>query len=75
MTIEDPLGRHFLQLLDGTRDRPALLDDLVAFVASGEAVVCQDGAPVQEPEAVRQLLAADFERKLAEIARFALLVE
>lgn len=75
ITIEDPLGRHFLQLLDGTRDRSALLDDLVAFVASGEAVVRQDGAPVQEPAAVRQLLAADLERKLAEIARFALFVE
>lgn len=74
IAIEDPLGRHFLQLLDGTRDRAALLDDLAAFVASGEAVVCQDGAPVQEPAAIRQTLAVGLERKLAEIARLALLV-
>ena len=74
MTIDDPLGRHFLQLLDGTRDRAALLDALTAFVVSGGADVATHDQPVNDPQAVRQHLAAGLEQKLAELARLALLV-
>jgi methyltransferase-like protein len=74
VAIEDALGRHFLQLLDGTRDRAALLDDLVAFMASGGASSPRNDQPVEAPQAVRQRLAAELERKLAELARLALFV-
>jgi len=74
ITIDDPLGRHFLQLLDGTRDRAALLDDLTTFVVSGGASTPQNDQPIEEPQAVRQRLAAGLEQKLAELARLALFV-
>jgi methyltransferase-like protein len=74
ITIDDPLGRHFLQLLDGTRDRAALLDDLTTFVVSGGASTPQNDQPIEDPQAVRQRLAAGLEQKLAELARLALFV-
>lgn len=75
ITIEDPLGRYFLQLLDGTRNRAALLDDLARFVVADGAGEPTNGQPVEEPEAVRQRLVTALERKLAELARLALLAE
>ena len=58
--IEDELGRHLVTLLDGTRDRAALADELRAFlVARGE--------PVPDD------LAAGLERSLQGLARLALL--
>jgi hypothetical protein len=74
ITIDDPLGQHFLQLLDGTHNRHALLDDLAGFVAAGGANVHGDGQPVEAPGAVRQRLATELERKLTELARLALFV-
>ena len=58
--IEDELGRRLVTLLDGTRDRAALADELRAFlVARGE--------PVPDD------LAAGLERSLQGLARLALL--
>jgi methyltransferase-like protein len=58
--IEDELGRHLVTLLDGTRDRAALADELRAFlVARGEPVPAD--------------LAAGLERSLQGLARLALL--
>jgi hypothetical protein len=58
--IEDELGRHLVTLLDGSRDRAALADDLRAFLA-------QRGTPVPDD------LAAGLERSLQGLARLALL--
>lgn len=73
ISLEDPMSRYFLQLLDGTRNRTALLDDLTAFVASGGTTVQKDGEPVEALQAVRQRLASQLEQKLAELAQLALL--
>ena len=73
--VEDPFSRRLLQLLDGSRDHHALLDDLVAIVESGAATVETDqGATTGNPQEVRQFLAVELERKLAELAEMALLV-
>ena len=73
--VEDPFSRRLLQLLDGSRDHDALLDDLVAIVESGAATVETDqGATTGNPQEVRQFLAVELERKLAELAEMALLV-
>jgi len=55
--IEDDLGRQLLRLMDGSRDREALLREIKTHVASSV-----------------EIAAADLERKLAEVARLALLV-
>jgi methyltransferase-like protein/SAM-dependent methyltransferase len=73
--VEDSLSRRLLQLLDGSRDRGALLDRLAALVESGAVDVEKDnGAPVGDPQEVRRFLAVELERKLAELGEMALLV-
>jgi hypothetical protein len=73
--VEDPLSRRLLQLLDGSQDRNALVDNLAAAVESGAAVVETDhGAITGNPGDVRRFLAVELERKLAELAEMALLV-
>ena len=64
-----------LRLLDGTRDRAAILDGLVAFAADGTLEIEQDDGPVTDPERLRTLLAPGIAPSLARIARHALLVE
>jgi hypothetical protein len=58
--IEDDLDRHLLTLLDGTRDRTALLADLRVFLAAR-------GDPMEEA-----LLRDGLERSLQGLARLAL---
>ncbi len=72
--VEDLLGKQLLLLLDGTRDRTALLNELMALVQSGAATIQREGRPITDPHAQRQLLAEGLEQKLAELAQLALLV-
>ncbi len=74
IAVEDPLGRHLLQLLDGSRDRAALLNDLGALVESGVVSVQKDGEPVTDPREVQTLLATELEQNLVKVAQLALLV-
>jgi len=60
--LKDALGRHLLMLLDGTRNRPALLEELSAQAKR------QAGTPSKKVDL------EDLERKLGELARLALLV-
>jgi len=73
LRIEDAVARQMLCLLDGTRDRAALLREMRAFQER------HDGRPPSavddpaEPPAV--IVSADaLERKLSELARLALMV-
>jgi hypothetical protein len=74
LQIEDPLARHMLTLLDGTRDRAALLQAMQTFVAargpqpppSGGVGPTPSASPVVDPDALA--------RKLAELGRLALLI-
>lgn len=74
LRIEDPLGRHLVQLLDGTRDRAALLGELAKAVASGATPIYCDGNPVTDPKKVRELLASQLEVSLANLAKVGVLV-
>jgi methyltransferase-like protein len=72
--IENPLGRYLLGRLDGSRDRAALLADLAALVDSGVVTMHADGGRVGHGERVREALAAEVERQLADLGVRALLV-
>ena len=67
--VEDEIGRQLLVLLDGTRDRNMLLDDL-----SKQPILEENNALVQDPRRARELLAQGLEGNLEKLARFALLV-
>lgn len=72
VNVPDPLARHLLLLLDGTRDRPALVDALVDAVRA--SVAKEKGHPLhQDPAATRSALAVDLDRNLAALAKLALL--
>jgi methyltransferase-like protein len=71
--VEDELGKQLLLLLDGTRDRPALLEDLGAIVKSGGALLEENGAPVRDPKRAQELLVKGLEASLGNLARLALL--
>ena len=70
--LDDPLGRLLIRLCDGTRDRAALVDALVAAVGT-ELILTIEGEPVTDGERVRRQLAAGLERNLQILARLGML--
>ena len=72
--IEDALDRRLLMLLDGSRDRAALVDEFVKLAESGVATVESKGGARPKGAELREFLAAEVERRLAELASNALLV-
>jgi hypothetical protein len=86
VALREDLSRHLVPLLDGTRDRAALLDELLQLVRDGTLVVnvpAEDEAAAGEPvearltaddERTRELLGRGLDRALERMARAALLV-
>jgi methyltransferase-like protein/2-polyprenyl-3-methyl-5-hydroxy-6-metoxy-1,4-benzoquinol methylase len=72
--IEDPLLRHLLGLLDGTRDRASLVQELAGFLDAQGVVVKEGDEPIHDPERVRRLLADALEANLQKLARLCLLI-
>jgi hypothetical protein len=72
--IEDSLGRHLLSLLDGSRSRAALLEDLARFAESGGGSPPRNGAAAEQQPIDRAVLARALDENLAKTARLALLV-
>jgi methyltransferase-like protein/predicted O-methyltransferase YrrM len=72
--VDDPLGRRLLLLLDGTRDRYALREELVGLIQSGGATIEIEGHTVSDPEKIRELISQRLEQKLGELARLGLLI-
>jgi methyltransferase-like protein/SAM-dependent methyltransferase len=70
----DDVDRCLLPLLDGTRDRAALIEELAGRVVRGEAQLHHDGRPVHDPALARALLADPVEHSLQKIAGEALLM-
>lgn len=69
----DPLVRFLLPFLDGSRDREALLETLLAGpVARGELTIDQAGGPTPD---VRQALTVEIENTLAWLAGAGLLID
>lgn len=67
--VKDDLGRRLLLLLDGTRDRAALLRELNVWRQSGEITMQDDG---HQPPI--EISLEELEQKLSELGRLALLV-
>ena len=72
--IEDEIGRQLLRLLDGTRDRESLLQDLTTAISSGDILQNEDGTAVKDVGKIRSMLSRDLEKNLQKMARLALLV-
>jgi hypothetical protein len=70
-----PPARLLLPLLDGTRDRPALLQCLVDIAVSGTAQLTEHGAIVTDHDRITALCQATLDRELATYARSGLLVD
>ena len=68
------LARRLVSLLDGTRDRAALVEGLLPLIDSGEATVKVDNQPVMDRTAARFLMEEQLEEALTNIARIPLLI-
>jgi methyltransferase-like protein len=68
------LERCLLALLDGTRDRAALVEECVAAVGAGRLRLDRDGREVTDPVDIRTALAAIIEQPLTALAKQALLI-
>jgi methyltransferase-like protein/cyclopropane fatty-acyl-phospholipid synthase-like methyltransferase len=71
--IEDSLGRGLLQLLDGTRDRSALVASLSELVNSGKASLPEGGIIPNGAKGTRDIVEANLEENLISLGRMALL--
>jgi methyltransferase-like protein/2-polyprenyl-3-methyl-5-hydroxy-6-metoxy-1,4-benzoquinol methylase len=74
MSVEDALARELVLLLDGSRDRTALLESLLSM-ARKHAAGSPESGDSEDPGQSRILLAAELERNLAKLARMGLLVD
>jgi hypothetical protein len=70
--LDDPLGRLLIRLCDGTRERAALVDGLVAAVGT-ELSITVDGVPLTDGAAVRDRLERRLERNLEVLAGLGML--
>jgi len=70
----DEFSRRTLQLLDGSRDRAALLDSMAALVADGTLMVEQEGRPVAGGDPLKAILGDAVDRCMNRFTKAALLV-
>lgn len=66
--LSDGLAQALLPLLDGTRDRAVLTDEVVAEVLSEGLLEDSSGKPVSDPHVVREVVRGRLEQILAELA-------
>lgn len=72
--VSDPLARQLILLMDGTRDRAAILQGLAPLIESGTVTLKRDNQPVTDRAGAMQLLVAQLEDALKNVARVPLLV-
>ena len=72
--VTDAIGRHLLMLLDGTRDRQALLEELSRLIESGQVVIEREGKEVLTAGEAMKILTDELEQNLVKLVRLALLV-
>jgi methyltransferase-like protein len=68
-------ARHLLALLDGTRDRAALLEELIRLTEAGEVRVQRESRLVTDPAELRVALSELLEQALNNIAANALITQ
>jgi methyltransferase-like protein len=66
--------RQVLPLLDGTRNRAALLAELLERFRRGQLTLARAGKPVTERHEARAILASTLDQRLPQLASAALLV-
>ena len=71
--LEGSLARNLLLLLDGTRDRRAIVEQLGNLVEAGQLSPIEGGVPIT-PARAKERLAAVLDNKLLDLARLGLLV-
>lgn len=74
LRLDDGMARLLVSLLDGTRDRTALLGELSARAKSGDLPIGRDGRPFSDVEEFLRGLPDGIERNLTELARAGVLV-
>lgn len=74
ITVENPLVRYLLGLLDGTRDRQDLERVLIEWIGGQGGVLQKDGKPVTDPAAVAQVVAEGLPSNLQFLADESLLL-
>ena len=67
------LDRHLIPLLDGTRDRAALLDRLTELTLAGELNVERQGQRITNPAELRTTLVGVLDTTLADLGKLGLL--
>jgi len=70
----DELDTQLVPLLDGTHDRTMLLDKMTELGVKGVITVNRDGNPLTDKTEVRQALDSILDRRLANLARMAILI-
>ncbi|GAC1471119.1 MAG: lysine methyltransferase [Isosphaeraceae bacterium] len=68
------IDRLILPLLDGTRDRAAVVDELASYTSDGRLQMHREGRAITDPAAVRALLSTSVEDSLVRLAGEALLL-
>jgi methyltransferase-like protein/ubiquinone/menaquinone biosynthesis C-methylase UbiE len=71
--VEDELGRQLLRLLDGTRDREMLLQELTALFTSGQATFGDADGRDDKSLPSSEEIAHDLDKSLKKLADLALL--
>lgn len=75
LKLGDSIQRGLVPLLDGTRDRTALLRDLKTLFETGSLTfVAEDGKPLADPGSVAKKIDDGLEELLHQIARMGLLM-
>jgi methyltransferase-like protein/trans-aconitate methyltransferase len=70
----DPLSRHLIILLDGTRDRETITQELIDFVRKGLGKVIEDGVHVEDIDQVAIILRRRVSEGLISLGREGMLV-
>lgn len=72
--LEDPMSRQLLPLLDGTRDRTALVEELAAVAGTQGWGNTPHLSKAADPRQLKVFLAAELEANLLKLARTGLLI-
>ena len=73
--MDEPVMRHLCSLLDGSRDRTALANDLAVFMEQKQLFPRRNGTVVRDPAELRHLLMEHMDANLERFARLCLLVK
>ena len=74
ITIQDELTRELLGLMDGSRDRAAILAALENSVDKSRQAEGAGGTPIAEDKKAREILSQALDQNLARMARMGLLI-